>query len=134
MTLNRPIVNHKLHLTLCVLTGTAWVFVYLPLIWLSKNQNYAAKVVQRRESKISEKETKDAKKKERRINLANAARLGPTNLGYKPSRSKWATAWTLECNHLIRSQEWSSGKEGKVVFCTVCNLERRVVTSNAWNR
>ena len=131
--MSRPLVNHKLHITLCVLTGTIWIFVYLPLIWLSKNPNYAAKVVQRRELRSSKKLKKRAIRQERQTKFANSARLGKSNLGYKPSRSKWATPYTLECNHLIRLQDWSGGKEGKMVFCTVCNSERRVVTSNPWN-
>ena len=132
-SLSSPLINHKLHIILCVLTGTAWIFVYLPLVWLSKNQLYAAKIIERRERKSLNKVLNKTQRQEKQIARAVAARLSPSNLGYTRSSSKWATAWTLECNHLIRSKNWSSGKEGQEVFCVVCNSERRVVSSNPWN-
>ncbi len=128
--MSRPLVNHKLHIILSVLTGTLWLFVYLPIIWLSRKPSYVNYVLKKRAQKIEKSELKTQVRKEK---VNQQQKYASTQLGYKPSKSKWATAWTLECGHLIRAMDWTSGKEGKMVLCSVCNSQRRVVSSNPWN-
>jgi hypothetical protein len=126
-------INHKLHIFLSVITGGFWLLFYLPLVFFVKSSpDYAAKIVKKKEEKRTRKQERKVLQATRLTSLATQSRLSETNLGYRPSKSSWDTPWTLECGHSIRTM--NSGKQGRSVFCKVCNGTRTVVSTNAWNR
>lgn len=120
--------NHKRHIILTFLTFGLWLLVYLPLFLITLSPSRAKKMSDKRLAKNKTRNLRAAERKSRNEEFGRLNALGPQNLGYKPTKGGYlAEVWVLECNHNIRSkQSLAKGKQGRFVWCVVCNAERRV--------